>query len=127
MPDANELEAKLFPKKNVLGHRPYDSNKKTFGPYEWIDYQTLRQRRADFGVGIVELHKQIGATGSQYGVGLWCANRPEWQITGRLYEPPLEARLIEQILPACHNRSSPSQYMTPWALRAPSISSTTLL
>lgn len=33
------------------------------------------------GAGIVELHKAIGVTDEKYGIGLWCQNRPEWQIT----------------------------------------------
>lgn len=32
------------------------------------------------GVGLVLLHEQIGITGKQYGIGLWCQNRPEWQL-----------------------------------------------
>ena len=83
--NANYLKAKKFPKKNILGHRPYDPVKKSFGPYEWMDYQTLQRRRAEFGVGIVELHKRVGVTDEKYGVGLWCANRPEWQITGKSF------------------------------------------
>ena len=33
------------------------------------------------GVGLVELHKREGLPTSHFGVGLWCGNRPEWQIT----------------------------------------------
>ena len=47
-----------------------------------MDYQTVQKRRADFGVGLVELHKQAGVSEKKYGIGLWCQNRPEWQITG---------------------------------------------
>ncbi|KAH0537156.1 hypothetical protein FGG08_006026 [Glutinoglossum americanum] len=65
----------------ALGHRPYDPVKKIFGPYQWIDYQTLQKRRTEFGVGLLELHEKVGITGSKYGVGLWCQNRPEWQVT----------------------------------------------
>ena len=32
------------------------------------------------GCGLVALHENIGITGKQYGVGLWCQNRPEWQV-----------------------------------------------
>ncbi|EXJ93945.1 long-chain acyl-CoA synthetase [Capronia coronata CBS 617.96] len=79
--DMFECAAQKYPHAPCLGYRPYDSNKKTFGPYEWIDYETVQKRRADFGVGIVELHAREGITGAQYGIGLWCQNRPEWQLT----------------------------------------------
>ncbi|KAI9836206.1 MAG: hypothetical protein M1819_001543 [Sarea resinae] len=69
------------PRNRCLGYRPYDPVKKIFGRYAWIDYETVQRRRKDLGGGIVELHKQIGVTDETYGVGLWCQNRPEWQIT----------------------------------------------
>ena len=50
-----------------------------------MDYQTVQRRRKNFGIGIVELHKQEGVTEEKYGVGLWCQNRPEWQITGKAH------------------------------------------
>ena len=71
-----------YPKNKCLGHRPYDPVAKTFGPYVWQDYETIGQRRKNFGAGLVHLHRQAGVTSSKYGVGLWCQNRPEWQITG---------------------------------------------
>lgn len=46
-----------------------------------MDYATVQRRRANFGVGIVEINKQAGVMESKYGVGLWCQNRPEWQLT----------------------------------------------
>lgn len=76
------LPATRIPGSRCLGYRPYDPAKKTFGPYEWMNYQTVQRRRAEFGVGLVELHKQIGVLDAAHGVGLWCQNRPEWQITG---------------------------------------------
>ncbi|KAI9815692.1 MAG: hypothetical protein M1827_002088 [Pycnora praestabilis] len=76
-----EKTAYRYPRNRCLGHRPYDPIKKTFGEYQWVDYQTVQRRRAHFGVGIVDLHKQAGVMGDRYGVGLWCQNRPEWQIT----------------------------------------------
>ncbi|KAI9689376.1 MAG: putative NRPS-like protein biosynthetic cluster [Bathelium mastoideum] len=79
--DIFEQSANRNPRNRCLGHRPYNAATKTFGNYVWEDYQTIQRRRTNFGVGIVELHKQIGKTGTQYGVGLWCQNRPEWQIT----------------------------------------------
>lgn len=70
------------PTSRCLGYRSYDSTTKTFGQYEWIDFATVQRRRANLGVGIVEINKQAGVTEQKYGVGLWCQNRPEWQLTG---------------------------------------------
>ena len=78
--DFFEQSAKRVPNKNCLGHRPYDPSTKTFGPYVWESYAQIQKRRANFGVGIVALHQKLGVNGTQYGVGLWCQNRPEWQI-----------------------------------------------
>jgi long-chain acyl-CoA synthetase len=69
------------PKNRCLGHRPYDTQTKTYGQYVWDDFETVKRRRANLGVGIVELHREAGITDSKYGVGLWCQNCPEWQIT----------------------------------------------
>ena len=75
--------AKRYGSRKCLGYRSYNAEGKTWGPYEWIDYATIHQRRANFGVGLVEVNRQAGITGTKYGVGLWCQNRPEWQITGK--------------------------------------------
>lgn len=77
---AFEQTAKRLPHQPCLGHRPWSSAKKAYGRYEWMDYETVQQRRAAFGAGLVELHARQGVVG-KYGVGLWCQNRPEWQIT----------------------------------------------
>ena len=79
--DMFESTALRIPNSPALGYRPFDSSKKSFGPYEWLDYETVQKRRANFGVGLVELHAREGISGKQYGVGLWCQNRPEWQLT----------------------------------------------
>ncbi|KAA8647552.1 hypothetical protein EYZ11_010878 [Aspergillus tanneri] len=80
--DAFESTANRVPKNHCLGWRPYNPATKTYGPYQWIDYQTVQKRRADFGAGLVELHlKHDCHHPGQYGIGLWCQNRPEWQIT----------------------------------------------
>ncbi|KAH8430384.1 medium-chain fatty acid-CoA ligase faa2 [Aspergillus melleus] len=85
--DAFESTANRVPKNHCLGWRPYNQDTKTFGSYQWIDYQTVQQRRSAFGAGLVELHlKHDCHRPGQYGVGLWCQNRPEWQITGMV--PP---------------------------------------
>jgi long-chain acyl-CoA synthetase len=78
-----ETTANKYPKADCLGWRTYDSKTKTFGAFQWIDYQTVQKRRANFGVGLVELHNKHGRIGQKYGVGLWCQNRAEWQITGK--------------------------------------------
>lgn len=78
--DFFEQTAKRVPNTKCLGHRPYDPQTKTFGPYKWETYAQVQKRRANFGVGLVSLHQQLGVQDTQYGVGLWCQNRPEWQI-----------------------------------------------
>ena len=79
--DVFESSVKNNPHAPCLGLRPWISSKSAFGPYEWQDYETVAQRRAAFGAGLVEIHQRVGITGTNYGVGLWCQNRPEWQIT----------------------------------------------
>ena len=76
-----EVTANRIPHSPGFGYRSWNSGKKAFTAYEWIDYETLQQRRTYFGKGLVELHAREGIVGTQYGVGLWCQNRPEWQIT----------------------------------------------
>lgn len=75
-------EAIRQPARNCLGYRPYDKETKTYGPYEWLSYATVQRRRGNFGVGIIEVNRRAGNLQSKYGVGLWCQNRPEWQLTG---------------------------------------------
>lgn len=78
--DMFESTAARAPHSPLFGYRPYDSAKKAYGPFEWLDVETVQQRRAALGAGLVELHEREGITGRQYGVGLWCQNRPEWQL-----------------------------------------------
>jgi long-chain acyl-CoA synthetase len=76
---------KKTPNARCLGARPWDPATKTFGDYQWLTYSEVALRRKNFGAGLVELHKKAGITQDrQYGVGLWCQNRPEWQISGGL-------------------------------------------
>ncbi|PSN68508.1 long-chain-fatty-acid-CoA ligase 1 [Corynespora cassiicola Philippines] len=79
--EAFEAAAVRYAKNRCLGHRPYDPATKTFGAYVWQDYETVQQRRKNLGAGLVHLHRQSGITERSYGVGLWCQNRPEWQLT----------------------------------------------
>lgn len=81
--DIFESSAKKHPGKKCLGERSYDGATKTWGNFVWQTYGQVAERRRNFGVGIAELHRQIGVTDEKYGVGLWCQNRPEWQITGK--------------------------------------------
>lgn len=78
--DMFESTAARSPNAPLFGYRPYDSTKKAYGPFEWLDVETVQQRRAALGAGLAELHARDGITGRQYGVGLWCQNRPEWQL-----------------------------------------------
>lgn len=79
--EAFEATVARVPRNKCLGHRPYDPVTKKFGQYVWENYETVAARRKNFGAGLVRLHKQAGVTAQKYGVGLWCQNRPEWQIT----------------------------------------------
>lgn len=88
--DAFESTVKRRPNARCLGSRPWDSVTKTFGKYEWMTYAETAARRKNFGAGIVELHKKAGVTDEKYGVGLWCQNRPEWQISGELHDVQVE-------------------------------------
>jgi long-chain acyl-CoA synthetase len=81
--DSFEAAARKWPTRRCLGSRPWDSATKTFGSYSWITYEETAARRKKFGAGLIELHKKAGIKDDrQYGVGLWCQNRPEWQISG---------------------------------------------
>lgn len=75
----------MFPKSRCFGYRPWDPVKKTWGDYKWDTFEQASERRANIGKGLVELHAEQGVSGTQYGIGLWCQNRPEWQLTGMLY------------------------------------------
>jgi len=81
MHEAFDTTSKTVPKNRCLGYRPWDSRTRSFGNYIWQDCETIARRRKDFGAGLVHLHEQAGVFGKAYGVGLWCNNRPEWQIT----------------------------------------------
>lgn len=78
--DFFEQSAARVPNSRCLGHREYDRVKKTWSPYIWESYGQVQKRRANLGTGLVALHEAVGVTGKQYGVGIWCQNRPEWQI-----------------------------------------------
>ena len=79
--EAFESTSKAVPQNRCLGYRPWDSKTRTFGDYIWENYETVAHRRKNFGAGLVQLHEKAGIFGKGYGIGLWCNNRPEWQIT----------------------------------------------
>ncbi|KAB2579649.1 putative amp-binding enzyme protein [Lasiodiplodia theobromae] len=80
--DAFEQSANNNPGSRCLGHRPYDPVTKTYGAYVWEDYATVQTRRRNFGAGLVKLFEEAGVSPVRgTGIGLWCQNRPEWQIT----------------------------------------------
>ncbi len=86
--DAFEVSLKNVPKKNFLGWRPWNATTKTYeDKYVWMTYAEVAERRKNLGAGLVELHKQAGITADKYAVGIWCQNRPEWQIAGTFHWP----------------------------------------
>lgn len=82
--DAFEASVKKRPNARCLGTRHWNPADKTFGNYEWQTYGDVATRRKNFGAGVVELHRKAGVTEEKFGVGLWCQNRAEWQISGEL-------------------------------------------
>lgn len=76
-----EATANRLPNNKCLGWRPYQTATKSWGKYQWIDYATVQLRRGNLGVGIIAVNQRAGIAGDRYGVGLWCQNRPGWQIT----------------------------------------------
>lgn len=78
-----EASVKKYPNSRCLGTRHWDPVKKIHGGYEFQTYGEVATRRKNFGAGVVELHKSVGVTDEKYGVGLWCQNRAEWQISGQ--------------------------------------------
>ena len=81
--DAFEVSAKHVPKKQFLGWRPWNTATQTHDEtFVWMTYGEVAERRKNLGAGLVEIHKQVGVTADKYAIGLWCQNRPEWQITG---------------------------------------------
>ncbi|KAH8593283.1 hypothetical protein B0O99DRAFT_596505 [Bisporella sp. PMI_857] len=80
--DAFEFAAKRMGNARCLGKRSWEPATKTWSKFTWISYKEAAERRKNLGAGLVELHKKAGVTEkSQYGIGLWCQNRPEWQLT----------------------------------------------
>lgn len=78
--DMFEITANRIPHSPGFGTRTWNSTKKAWEPFEWIEYETMQKKKTNFGKGLVELHEREGIVGRQYGVGLWCQNRVEWQV-----------------------------------------------
>ncbi|KAI3555101.1 AMP-binding enzyme [Colletotrichum abscissum] len=78
--DMFEATVKSNPKSDYLGRRPYDLVQQCHLPWEWLSFKTVQQRRNNIGKGLVEIHERVGKGGTQFGIGLWCENRPEWPI-----------------------------------------------
>ena len=80
-----------------------------------MTYGDVQKRRANFGAGLVQITKEAGVVEQKHGVGLWCQNRPEWQITGELCETNFPHSFFDlQLLKtwhACLNRCTQSRYM----------------
>jgi len=76
--------AKRFPGNRCLGTRPWNATTKSWeNRYAWQTYEEVAERCKNFGSGILSLHRKAGVTADKFGVGLWCQNRAEWQITGK--------------------------------------------
>ncbi|CAK7271708.1 medium-chain fatty acid-CoA ligase faa2 [Sporothrix epigloea] len=79
--DAFETSAKHHSNRQFLGHRPWNPALKSYEEkYVWMTYGVAAERRKNLGAGLVEIHKQIGVHAEKHAVGLWCQNRPEWQL-----------------------------------------------
>ncbi|CAZ84956.1 unnamed protein product [Tuber melanosporum] len=78
--DAFEAACQKWPNNKCLGWREQKNATGPWGPYVWMDYETVQKKRADIGAGLSYLHTVHGVTEKQYGIGLWSQNRPEWQI-----------------------------------------------
>lgn len=76
---------KRFPNNRCLGTRHWNAATKSYeDKYTWQTYAQIGERTKNFGSGILELHRRVGVSDDKFGVGLWCQNRAEWQITGML-------------------------------------------
>ncbi|KAK9426407.1 putative AMP-binding enzyme [Seiridium unicorne] len=73
---------KRFPNNRCLGTRHWNAATKSWdSKYTWQTYAQVEERTKNFGSGILELHRRVGVSADKFGVGLWCQNRAEWQIT----------------------------------------------
>ncbi|UZJ57447.1 hypothetical protein CBS101457_006767 [Exobasidium rhododendri] len=73
------------PNKPCLGHRPWDSTVGDFKrEYVWLTYGEVEELRTAVGSGLSQLVKDgklgPGVGQSDWTIGIWCQNRPEYQI-----------------------------------------------
>lgn len=71
--------------KPCLGWRPFDADQGIFLPkYEWLTYDQVEEQRTAIASGLAHLAATeklgIGLPKTNWTVGIWCQNRPEWQI-----------------------------------------------
>lgn len=84
--DIWEDTVKRFPNNRCLGARPWNPTIKNWeNKYVWQTYAEVDKRVRNLGSGIFELHRRIGVSPGNHGVGIWSQNRPEWQITGKIH------------------------------------------
>ncbi|KIE01931.1 AMP-dependent synthetase/ligase, partial [Metarhizium majus ARSEF 297] len=80
--DLFDESARRVPTNNCMGVRKWFPETQSWdNKYSWVSYREVAERRKNFGAGLVELHHRISHPQDKYGIGLWCQNRPEWQIT----------------------------------------------
>ncbi|CAK7223625.1 medium-chain fatty acid-CoA ligase faa2 [Sporothrix curviconia] len=80
--DSFESSVKHRGNKQFLGWRPWNPATKAYDEkYVWMTYAEAAVRRKNLGAGLVEIHKQNGVHTDKHAIGLWCQNRPEWQLT----------------------------------------------
>ncbi|KID77311.1 Long chain acyl-CoA synthetase 7, peroxisomal [Metarhizium brunneum] len=80
--DLFDESAQRVPNNNCMGVRKWFPETQSWdNKYSWVSYSNVAERRKNFGAGLVELHHRINHPQDKYGIGLWCQNRPEWQIT----------------------------------------------
>lgn len=123
-----------LPNNRCLGTRPWDPATRTWeSRFVWQTYAEVAERAKNFGSGLVELHRRVGVAADKFGVGLWCQNRPEWQITGenprddaRAARPPVAPRRAAPChccssdrLTACRHRPERPVAVHRFSLRDP--------
>jgi long-chain acyl-CoA synthetase len=72
--------AERYGTQNCLGYRPFDTTHNSYGEYQWYSYATIAERRKCLGAGLMKLYEDVCISPLQGGVGIWCTNRPDWQI-----------------------------------------------
>ncbi|PVV01886.1 hypothetical protein BB560_003680 [Smittium megazygosporum] len=79
------------PKKEYIGHRPYDPVNKVFLPFVFQTYAQVSERITNFGAGLVNLRLEVSESDEErefinnrkWPVAIYSVNRPEWNIADR--------------------------------------------